>query len=249
MSEFSGEVCRRRETLEGVSLPSGAPLTDDIQIVLFSHSAAAGGSGGEAAGKQLARYSLKELYPHPPIYHGVGRSFLHGMASNFADRMSAVNDREDGDLAACLGGRVGLKQTTALYRAVLSLAKTPHSSDANHPLHLAAGVLFSSGEMVTERQFPALEYGCTVDAVTRLSAAMGGRVDSDHSKKDQPLLLLIVDQFGICHSPAAEPRSWLTEFAGGQIRAGLVILVHEGSTGKLLAVNPLTLAPLAPEIF
>ena len=245
MSEYTGEVCRRRETLEGAPLPF-ENLADDIRIVLFSHGAR-GGAGGEA-GRQ-AVYTLRELYPHPPIYHGVGKGFLNSVASAFLARMEAVDESGGGGLSRCLGGRVPLKGASELYKSIVNLARTPHHSDATHPLHLAAGVLFSSGRCVLERQLPALEYGCTVDAVTRLSAAMGGRVGGEEGDADQPVLLFLVDQFGICHAPAAEPRSWLSEFGGVKTRTSLTIVLHEAASGALLGVTPEQLAPLAPNIF
>lgn len=251
LSGFTGAAWERGGG-QGVQ---GAPLPQDIRIVLFY-----------ASGEACKVYTLrKELYPHAPLFHGVSRGDLPRFASTFAGGMERVDGSKGGALQRCLDawnsrststGVVELGQALGLYEQTLAAARTPHPSDTAHPLHLAAGVLLAGGKCVCERQLTALEYGCTVDAVTRVSVAMGGGGGGGGSGNGgtaaaaaaHPLLLFLTDQYGICSSPAAEPRSWLSEFGGEQVKGGLLILVHDES-GRLTITTPAELAPMAPNIF
>jgi hypothetical protein len=55
-------------------------------------------------------------------------------------------------------------------------------------VHLAAGVLFADGGRLLARQLKGLEYGCSADAVVRLSGAL--------APERAVALLVQADQFG-----------------------------------------------------
>ena len=200
LSEFSPAVAARREALLGgggggagaaalpaVTLPPADP-DGDIAIVLFSSDQTLS-----------ARYRLLELYPYAPLYHGVPHAQLADRGAAFAARCAPVTE---GALAALAAGAPHLAPllhaAVALHAAVLALAAKPHDGDALYPVHLAAGALLSTGGVALARQLKGLEYGCSADAVVRLSGrfCVGG-VGAGEGL-GEPLLLLQVDQFGTC---------------------------------------------------
>jgi hypothetical protein len=73
-----------------------------------------------------------------------------------------------------------------------------------HPIHFGAAAIFDDGTIVTTRQASALEYGCTLDAVSQLAPHF-------QDQNGTPLLLVQADQFGIAHAPFAPARAFLIE--------------------------------------
>ena len=65
--------------------------------------------------------------------------------------------------------------------------------------------MFDDGVIVTSRQAGALEYGCTIDAVSQLASHF-------QDQGAAPLLLVQADQYGIAHAPFAPARAFLTEY-------------------------------------
>lgn len=76
-----------------------------------------------------------------------------------------------------------------------------------HCLKLGAGVLFSNGKTEYTWMSKALEYGASVECVSKLlhTMLMGKRVGNNAK------LLMIVDSYGVMHSPSAVERSMLYE--------------------------------------
>ena len=99
------------------------------------------------------------------------------------------------------------------------------------------GVVFADGSTAVARQSKGLEYGTTVDAVTKLCMSM-------EAASNPPVALLHVDQFGICHAPHAKARAWLHESGRGSTR----VLVHNRSDGALAFVTAARLSPAVPMI-
>ena len=90
------------------------------------------------------------------------------------------------------------------------------STDSSiHPIHFGAAVLFDDGTICTSHQTSALEYGCTLDAVSQL-------VSYIQESTAPPTLLVQADQYGIAHAPFAPARSFLTEHGHEQC----LILLH-----------------------
>jgi len=73
-----------------------------------------------------------------------------------------------------------------------------------HPIQFGAAAIFEDGTIVTTRQASALEYGCTLDAVSQLAPHF-------EEQDSAPVLLVQADQFGIAHAPFADARAFLTE--------------------------------------
>ena len=100
-------------------------------------------------------------------------------------------------------------------------------------------------------QKKALEYGCSLDAVTQLASSIEDK--GRELGAPQPVLLAQADQFGVLHAPFAPGRAYLSEHGYGNCE----IAIHGEPTEKaksgeeapinLVAVKDLT--PSAPDIW
>jgi hypothetical protein len=195
-------------------------------------------------------HRLGDLYPFSPIYHTVPRHVAVALGYSIADVMTEFTPRAldtrglrvtpGSDLALEMSAAIepmareslvldaGLdvlaRKVHALYRDVTALAARTVPNDQLHPIHYAAGVLFSDGNTVITRTDKGLEYGCTVDACTKLSTAIqaASAVVLPHGARITPLVLLHVDQFGICHAPHAKARAWFHEYGHDNV----VMYIH-----------------------
>ena len=191
----------------------------------------------------MRSHALSALFPFPPLYNGVPHAHVARVGASFAAGTAvAVSEAALAGAAppAPLASR--LPAAAALHGAVAALAAAPHDGDALYPLHLAAGALLSDGTVRLARQLKGLEYGCSADAVVRLTGAFGGGAGAP-----SPLLLIQVDQFGNCLAPSAPARSLLSEHQRALNAGALVVLVHTQG-GALRFCSPEQLAPLACEI-
>lgn len=84
-----------------------------------------------------------------------------------------------------------------------------------HPIQFGAAVMLEDETIVTSHQLSALEYGCTLDAVSQLAPYLQ---DETHP----PILLVQADQYGIAHAPFAPARSFLSEHGYEECR----VLLH-----------------------
>ena len=176
----------------------------------------------------------------------VPREFALGL-----DVSVAAITSSGGMLDAEAGLRVIEARIVELYHRTRAAAAAPARANGNlHPLHYAAGILFGDGEMVVARTDIGLEYGCTVDGAVKLTAAVvaaresaggsggggggagGGSGDDATSNSSgspsgdgggvRPMVLLHVDQYGVCHAPNAVARAWYRENGYGD----LVVFLH-----------------------
>jgi cytidine deaminase len=240
LSEFSEAACATREAHEAAAAGSGSgggsggsgslPPADpqgDIAVVLFT-----------AAGA-VARHALRDLFPHPSPYHGVPNARVEGAGRALAQRAAAAGAEALGALLPA--GAPAAQAAADLCAAVAALARQPHDQDHLYPVHLAAGVLFADGGRLLARQLKGLEYGCSADAVVRLSGAL--------APERAVALLVQADQFGNLLAPSAPARALLTEHAA---RLGIEgrsrVLLHDARSGALLALHPAALAAEAPSI-
>jgi len=242
LSEFSEAACAVREAHEAAvgsggsggggssgsgSSSSSLPPADpqgDIAVVLFS-----------AAGA-VARHALRSLFPHPSPFHGVPNARLEGAGRALAQRAAGASAEA---LGALLGGAG--QAAADLCAAVAALARQAHEQDDLYPVHLAAGVLFADGGRLLARQLKGLEYGCSADAVVRLSGAL--------APERAVALLVQCDQHGNLLAPSAPARALLTEHAARLgIAEGTRVLLHDARSGALLALPPAALASDAPAI-
>ena len=114
----------------------------------------------------------------------------------------------------------------------------------------AAAVLFSDGSMQLSKEDACLEFGCSMDACSRLTHVLARRAPEPSAAAAaaagqlQPILLLQVDQWGILSAPAAPARAWLNEYGFGALQ----VLLHEAEGGQLRVLTVAQLAPGAPDI-
>jgi cytidine deaminase len=229
LSEFSEASCAVRERHEGSALAPPANPCGDIDIVLFNDSG------------NFKKHSLAALYPHPPLYHGVPNAMLESAGESFPrEPVSLLTLQSAGaGLDAAL-----LPAAEGLCRAVTRLASEAHEMDELYPIHLAAGALFADGETSLARQLKGLEYGCSADAVVRLSGCF---------KKGRAVALIVQsDQYGNLIAPSAPARSLLTEHCERLGLSSAHVLLHTAPGGsgaaKLAALSIAALASDAPEI-
>jgi hypothetical protein len=117
----------------------------------------------------------------------------------------------------------------------------------------------SDGSIVSCHQTKALEYGSTIDPLTKLAFAL-----EEHMKKGvTPIKILMVDQFGVLHAPFAQPRAYFAEGESSCFHllndrshrdrnnpfARTRFLVHSIATASLEEVTIDLLCPLPPALF
>lgn len=136
-----------------------------------------------------------------------------------------------------------------LYSQVKKTACDTVSADHLYPIHLAGGLLFSDGSIHLARQDKCLEYGCSIDAASKLSYLLKDQLRSSDGPTPSPsqrvpLVLLHADQFGILQAPPAPSRSWWQEYGFGEV----AVPVHDRDTGDIVLHDFNSLAPAAPAI-
>ena len=143
--------------------------------------------------------TIRDLYPYPSPYTRLTASKSETLGRSFSDQ--ATQDLDSLDETA---------------KRLLELAILEAKSNVSdlHPIQFGAAVAFEDGTIVTSHQSSALEYGCTLDAVSQLAS---------HIQESAPVFLVQAAQFGIAHSPFAPARAFLTENGFGNCK----ILLHE----------------------
>jgi hypothetical protein len=113
-----------------------------------------------------------------------------------------------------------------------------------HPLCFSAAVVYDDYTTIAAWMLKGLEYGCTLDPVAQLLHTLQqARLADEHRKAKipQPVLLIMIDQFGIAHAPFAMARSLLLEHG----YAWLQVAVHEDNAdGHVLILT--TVEKLVP---
>lgn len=90
--------------------------------------------------------------------------------------------------------------------------------DNHHPIRYSAAILFNDKTHAVSWMKKGLEYGTTLDPVSQLAHVAESQADSI-----KPVLLVQVDQFGICHAPFGGARAFLNEYGHGSIQ----VIVHD----------------------
>jgi cytidine deaminase len=146
--------------------------------------------------------TLEALYPYPSPYTRLtsSASVSLGEAYSNADQADSLKEALD---------------DTSKRLLELAILEARSNSTDSHPIHFGAAVAFEDGTIITSHQSSALEYGCTLDAVSQLVAHFDEGV--------VPTLLVQADQYGVAHTPFAPARSFLSEHGYGDC----LILLHE----------------------
>jgi len=147
--------------------------------------------------------TLTALYPYPSPYTRCNSSQSVSLGATYAQSARAA---------------VLTDLLSDSWRNLLELATNEARANIseNHPIQFGAAVSFADGTVATSRQVSALEYGCSLDAVSQLAPNFRGK---------GPKLLIQVDQYGVAHSPFAPARAFLSENGYNDCK----ILVHTGA--------------------
>ena len=141
--------------------------------------------------------TIRHLYPFPSPYTRLTASQQTALGEAYSARASQHFDT--------------LEEPDSKRLLELAIMEARRNISELHPIQFGAAVIFDDGVIVTSRQANALEYGCTLDAVSQLAGHF--------QEGGNPVLLVQADQFGIAHAPFAPARAFLTEhgFAHCQI--------------------------------
>ena len=171
-------------------------------------------------------YPLGQLLPCHSVFAGLPAPKAHGASAAAAGSAPAQRiTAEQWQAVLSAGGvdspSVGLCDgvAAAAAAAVDVAAQSVSSCDTFHAVKHAAAVVFEDHTWIASRTVTAVEYGCTVDAITKLGSAMelkAGRGTVAASAVPEftpakPLVVLLVDQWGCLHAPHAQARSYLLE--------------------------------------
>ncbi|KAE9349306.1 hypothetical protein PF008_g6959 [Phytophthora fragariae] len=181
--------------------------------------------------------TLKELYPFPSMYDQLSRSQVLPFARRFTS--SDLRPQQEADVTTPFV-QLQLGRMTTDEQDVYLKALTTTDKDARDdlfPLRYAAGTKFSDGDVRVTWQHKTLEFGSSLDAVSKLIPFV-----EDKPQHVKPQFLLQVDQFGILHAPFARARAYFFEFGF----LDTPVLVHDAE-GELHRVPIGTLVAESPD--
>jgi len=105
----------------------------------------------------------------------------------------------------------GKKKWKMLYDETKKYSQFDHS--AVHPLQLSCGVLLSNDEMLFTNRLKAIEYSSSINCVPIMLHKIKQLQHNDNQIK--PIILIIMNQFGILHCPDAQSRALFCEHGLG----------------------------------
>jgi cytidine deaminase len=178
-------------------------------------------------GSVLTSTTLTSLYPYPYLYRYWQRNAILSNADVFCELIKQ-SPRDS---------------TNETIRRLFDEAMKVNKKDFNdilHPIRFSAAVCLPNGSIETAWQYKGLEYGCTLDPVSQLLRSMEISKDETDSVTELPSLLIMIDQYGVCHAPFAQARALLTEYGFGSVKC----VVHD-EDGKLAILD---IAELLPQI-
>ncbi|RLN92664.1 hypothetical protein BBJ28_00014336 [Nothophytophthora sp. Chile5] len=192
--------------------------------------------------------TLAELYPFPSLYDRVPRAEVLSFARAFCAQIVDAETSQEPLMAEQHSPFVALQlaQMATEERDVYLQALKATSKDTRDdlfPLRYAAGTRFSDGEVRVTWQHKTLEYGSSLDAVSKLIPFTEAKQSASEQDTEaaKPQFLLQVDQFGILHAPFARARAYFFEFGF----LDLSVLVHDAKgvlqrvpIGLLVAESP-----------
>jgi len=167
------------------------------------------------------QFTLGQLLPFPMIYLQIDRDNVLSYAKEFSQKCEQFLTKYN---------KTHPKWIT-LYKNMLSLARRERKIFL-HPINYVAGVLFSDNQTVISQHHEAIEYGCSLDAVSRLTVFI------ERESKATPQLILQVDQYGTLHAPAAVARAYLEEKGYHSVN----FVIHD-KNGKLQLLRGSELMP------
>ncbi|KAG6621430.1 Phosphatidylinositol class b [Phytophthora cinnamomi] len=191
--------------------------------------------------------TLKELYPFPSLYDRLPRAQVLPFARAFCSQFAAIAESklqpQEGEEAVTPFVKTQLSRMTPDEQDVYLKALDATEKDARDdlfPLRYAAGTKFSDGDVRVTWQHKTLEYGSSLDAISKLIPFVEDK--QQHNKQVKPEFLMQVDQFGILHAPFARARAYFFEFGFLDVP----VLVHDAA-GELHRVPIGTLVAESPD--
>jgi cytidine deaminase len=193
---------------------------------------------GNEDDSKICRCLLPQLYPFPYAYRYTRRDTLMGFAADYSASVEKIDS---------------IDKESNMY-TVLSAALRCNKNDTFdkvHPLRFSAAVLFEDGFIEQAWMLKGLEYGCTLDPVSQLVHMMERRNSSNicspcfsvikAEPAARPVMIAMVDQFGVAHAPFAQARCLLTEHDYNYVK----VVVHE-TGGKLVVIDAQKLVSQPP---
>jgi hypothetical protein len=169
-------------------------------------------------------FTLGQLYPYPSVFLNRNRDQVLPFAKQFAV--------ESEQFATKFSNHASWIR---LYTQTVSFASKERNMYL-HPIFYVAGVLFSDGHIIIIPHHEGIEYGCTVDPVSRLAPFI------ENYQNSEPEILIQVDQFGILHTPNAVARAYIHEKPYNNLK----LVVHDRN-GKLHLIVGSELVPHGPK--
>ena len=176
--------------------------------------------------------TIAELYPFASPYTRLTAPQSVALGTTYVKSSSRTKDLDSLSATA--------KQ---LLELAISEAKKSISNEAgheNHPIHFGAAAVFQDQSIATIHQSSALEYGCSLDAVSQLAPYIRDNLSD-------PVLIVQADQYGVAHSPFAPARAFLSERGYNDCQ----ILIHETDLNDVKCLDrwvlrEVSVAELAP---
>eukprot|EP00009_Paramoeba_aestuarina_P003441 CAMPEP_0201522978 /NCGR_PEP_ID=MMETSP0161_2-20130828/18675_1 /ASSEMBLY_ACC=CAM_ASM_000251 /TAXON_ID=180227 /ORGANISM="Neoparamoeba aestuarina, Strain SoJaBio B1-5/56/2" /LENGTH=366 /DNA_ID=CAMNT_0047921965 /DNA_START=28 /DNA_END=1128 /DNA_ORIENTATION=+ len=194
--------------------------------------------------------SLVSLFPHPLPYLGLKWCDVgNGLGEGLVKKLGTVE--KDSEWFPLFDKAIAATQ----------------QDDQDHifALRMACAVQFSDKEIITTHQTKALEYGSTLDPLSKLFFSIENKIAEGHTLQK----ILITDQYGLIHAPFAQARALLVE---GQSNTcwclghknddkkvkytdkthpllGAMVLAHSMEEGKLVERSVRELVKFSPELF
>lgn len=188
---------------------------------------------GNADGDKITRCVVADLWPHPYQYRKLRRGEVVAHAESFASKMKKGDEL-----------KVTNPSAEKVYRSACEAIRV-NTNASIHPLQFAAAILFEDGTIETAHQMNGIEYGCTLDSVSQLIREIERRQYCQPcggtNVPVKPVLLAMVDQFGVAHGPFAAARSLLSEHGYGYIK----VLIHDSDSGEFVVS---TIDDLIPQV-
>lgn len=194
---------------------------------------------GNDSGDKISKCTMKDLWPYPYIYRKQKRTdllkYMEDNSLKFKDISSLNNDSAN---------KLYLEAVAANSKDIL---------DKIHPIRFSGAVLFEDGMICTSWQLKGLEYGCTLDPISQLLRDMERRkycipcnnsnveITNQYIFFSKPVMIVMIDQFGITHAPFAQARSLLSEHGYEDIQ----VLVHDNA-GEIQLCTIGSLLPQPP---
>jgi cytidine deaminase len=135
--------------------------------------------------------TLKQLYPYPSPFTRLTAKESVTLGEKYSGSSKSLRDLE------------GLHETAKRLMEI-AIVEAKSNVSHNHPIQFGAAAILENETIVTSHQSCALEYGCTLDAVSQLAPYLKENASA-------PVLLVQTDQFGIAHAPFAPARAFLSE--------------------------------------